>query len=73
MVKLRYANVSLPISFRPILDAINTPSYKLVKSFVPILSPLSINEYTVKDSLAFPKANIKTDCKYVMAFLPIYL
>ena len=61
------------ISFRPTLDAINTPSYKLVKSLVPILSPLSINEYTAKDSFAFPKEIIKTDCKYVMAFLPIYV
>ena len=51
-------------SFRPILDAINTPSYKLVKFLVPILSPLAINEYTVKDSFAYAKEITKTDCNY---------
>ena len=38
-----------------ILDAINTPSYKLAKFLVSILSSLTINEYTVKDSFAFAK------------------
>ena len=42
-------------SFRPILDAINTPSYKLAKFLAPILSPSAINEYTVEDSFAFAK------------------
>ena len=66
-------------SFRPILDAINTPSYKLAKFLVPILSPLAINEYMVKDSFALAKEITKTDCNYVMASLdveslsPIYL
>ena len=35
--------------FRPILSAINTPVYKLAKYLVPILSPLTVNDYTVKD------------------------
>ena len=38
-------------SFRPILDAINTPSYKSAKFLVTILSALAINEYTVKDCI----------------------
>ena len=58
-------------SFRPILDAINTPSYKLPKFLVPILSPLAINKYTVKDFLAFAKEIAKTDCNYVMASLDV--
>ena len=33
-------------SFSPILSAIGTPAYKLAKLFVPILNPLSENEYT---------------------------
>ena len=33
-------------SFRPILDAINTPSYKLAKLVASILYPLTINKYT---------------------------
>ena len=39
--------------FRPILSAINTPTYKLVKFLVPILKSLTSNEYTAKDSFAF--------------------
>ena len=38
-------------SFRPILDPINTPSYKSAKFLVTILSALAINEYTVKDCI----------------------
>ena len=54
------------LSFRPILDAINTPSYKLAKFFVPVLSPLTINEYTVKHFFRFDKEITKTGCNYVM-------
>ena len=58
-------------SFRPILDVINTPSHKLTKFLVPILSPLAIKEYTVKDSFAFAKEIAKTDYNYVMASLDV--
>ena len=59
-------------SFRPIVDAIiNILSYKLAKFLVPFLHSLTINEYTVKDSLAFAKEITKTDCKYVMASLDV--
>ena len=54
-------------SFRPILDAINTPSYKLEKFLLAILSPLIINKYTVNDSFAFAKEITKTECNYAMA------
>lgn len=47
--------------FRPILDAINTQSYKLAKFLAPNLSPLIINEYTVKDTFAFAEEITKTD------------
>ena len=50
--------------FRPIPDVINTSSYKLAAFLVSMLSPLTINEYTVKDSLAFAKKITKTDCEY---------
>ena len=36
-------------SFRPILSAIGTPTYKLSKFFVPLLTPFTLNEYTIKD------------------------
>ena len=35
--------------FRPILSALKTPTYNLAKFLVPILNPLTRNEYTVKD------------------------
>ena len=38
---------------------------------MPILSPLAINEYTVKDSFAFAKEIAKTDYNYVMASLDV--
>ena len=39
--------------FRPILSAIGTCSYNMAKFFVPILKPVSINQYTVNDSFSF--------------------
>ena len=41
--------------FRPILSAINTPSYKLAKFLVPLLSDLTKNKYVSKDSFEFAK------------------
>ena len=40
-------------SFRPIFSATVTPTDKLAKFLVPILEPLTTNEYTIKDSFAF--------------------
>ena len=37
--------------FRPILTAIGTSTYKIAKFLVPIMSCLTINGFTVKDSL----------------------
>ena len=39
--------------FRPILSALQSPSYNLAKFLVPLLDPLTKNEYTVKDSFHF--------------------
>ena len=39
--------------FRPVLSALQTPTYNLAKFLVPILNPLTKNEYTVKDSFQF--------------------
>ena len=38
---------------RPILSAINTPTYKLAKFLVTIMEPLTKNEHTVKDTFTF--------------------
>ena len=39
--------------FRPILSTIGTPTYKLAKFLVPILSPLTSNEFSVHDSFSY--------------------
>ena len=57
--------------FRPILSASNTPVYKLAKYLVPILSPLTVNDYTVKDSFTFAKEIINFDHNFFMASLDI--
>ena len=53
-------------SFRPILSAIGTPTYTLAKFLVPILEPLTTNEYTIKDSFTFAEELQSFDSKLVM-------
>src|SRR5215469_2494160 len=38
------------VPLRPVLNAINTPSYKLAKTFIPILTPLTTNQYSISNS-----------------------
>ena len=57
--------------FRPILSAINTPVYKLAKYLVPILSLLTVNDCTVKDSFTFAKEVINFDHNHFMASLDV--
>ena len=65
------------LSFRPLLDVINTPSYKLVKGISRnkyssfFLSPLFTNEFTVRNALAFATEISKTDSNYTMAGLDL--
>ena len=40
---------------RPILSAIGTYNYNLAKFFVPLLKPLTTNQYSVTDSFSFAK------------------
>ena len=54
-------------SLRPILFAINTPSYKLAKFLVPLLTPLTSNNFTIKDSFSFVEEVSSFDCAYYMA------
>ena len=57
--------------FRPILSAINTPTYRLAKFFVPVLESLTSNEYTVKDSLAFAEEIVEQDSQFFMGSLDV--
>ena len=53
LCKVHKASVGNCPLFRPILSALNTPTYKLAKFSVPVLKPLITNEFTVKDSFHF--------------------
>ena len=53
--KVHKASLGNCLPFRPILWALNTPTYKLAKFLVPILKPLTTNEFTVKYSFHFAK------------------
>ena len=57
--------------FRPILSAMNTPGYILVKFLIPILEPLTHNEFTVKDSFSFAKEITKYDNSILMASIDV--
>ena len=54
-------------SFRPNLSAIGTPTYKLSKCFVPLLTPLTLNEYRIKDSFSFAEELLNYDSNLIMA------
>ena len=57
--------------FRPILSAINTPTYKLAKFFVPILRSWTRNVYTLKDSFAFAEEIVEQDSEFFMGSLDV--
>ena len=51
--KLHKQQVDGWLPFRPILLALQIPTYSLAKFLVPILNPVTKNEYTIKDSFQF--------------------
>ena len=53
LCKVNNASVEYCSPFRPIFLAFNTPIYKLAKFLVPILKPLTTNEFIGKDSFHF--------------------
>ena len=53
------------------MSAIGTPTYKLAKFLVPILEPLTTNDYTIKDSFTFAEELQSFDSKLVMASFDI--
>ena len=53
--------------FQPILSAIGTSTYKLSNFFVPLLTPLTLNEYTTKDSFSFAEELLNYDSNLIMA------
>ena len=67
LYKVHKAIIDVCPIFRPILSAIRTPSYKLVKFSVPKLS----SEFTVKDSFAFAEEIVHQDGKLFMGSLDV--
>ena len=59
--------------FRPILSAINTPTYKLAKFLLPILKSIISNEYRVKDSFALAEEIFEQDSEFFMGCLMLTL
>ena len=57
--------------FWPILSTINTSVHRLTKFLVPILSPLAVNNYTVKDSFSFAKEVISFDHNLFMVSIEL--
>ena len=57
--------------FRPILSALQTPTYNLAKFLVPILNPLTKNEYAVKDSFQFAEEICEQDLTLTMGSLDV--
>ena len=72
MVILKYIKQSLTtLRFRPILLAVNTLTYSLAKFLNPILSPLTTNEFTVKNSFDFVEEVVNYDHNLYMASLDV--
>ena len=57
--------------FRPILSALQTPTYKLVKFLVNILDSLTANKNTVKDLFNTATGNVEQDSSNFMGNLDI--
>ena len=71
LCKVRKSIVDVFLSFRPILSAIGTPTYKIAKFLVAILSCLTINEFTVKDSFSFAKEIVEQDSNFYMGSVDV--
>jgi len=56
---------------RPILSAINTPTYKLSQYLNKLMKPLTTNEYTAKDSFSFAEDIRLQDSAKSMASLDV--
>ena len=57
--------------FRPILSALQTPTYNLANVLVPILNLLTRNEYIYKDSLQFAEEICEQDLTLSMGSLDV--
>ena len=58
-------------TFRPILSAKGTPTYKLAKFCDKLLKPITTNEYTIRDSFSFAKEVEEFDPNIIIASFDI--
>ena len=58
--------------FRPILSATDIPTYKLAKNLVAVLSDVTQNQFTVKDSFAFVDEILTQNSDLYMTSLDVY-
>ena len=56
---------------RPILSAINTPTYKVAKFLVKITEPLNKNEFAVKDTFLFAQEIRTKDSEVWMSLFDV--
>ena len=59
------------LPFRPIISVIGTPTYKLVQFLVPVLSDITQNEFTIKDSFTFADEILTHDSDLCLASLDL--
>ena len=57
--------------FEPVLSVINAPESNFAKFLIPILEPLTHNEFTAKNSFSFPKDIKKYNSSLIMASFDI--
>ena len=69
--KVHKASVGNCPPFRPILSALNTPTYKLAKFLVSILKPLTTSKFTVKDSFHFAEEIVDQQHDHFMGSLGV--
>ena len=65
--KVHKANIPM----RPILTTYETPNYKLAKYLVPLLEPLTKNEYHLCNSMNFKESILPQDSDLIMASLDV--
>ena len=66
MAKVHKPVINWCPSLLPILSAINTPSYKLAQFLVLLLTPLTSDDFTIKDSFPFAEELFSFDYAHYM-------
>ena len=69
--KVHNASIGNCPPFQPILLALNTTTCRLAKILVPILKPLTTNEFTVKDSFHFAEEIVDQQHDHFMGSLDV--